>query len=69
MRTSGHDSFTRNEAMSLHSDDTPQMEDQPRPGVGPDLTTTPPTMIILTPAPRTGEQDGEWMSWSATCDE
>lgn len=64
-RTSERNSFTREEAMSPHSDDTPQKRDQPRLGVNPDLTTTPATMAILTPAPRTGEQDGEWKNWSA----
>ena len=61
MRTPEGDPFARNETASLHSDDTPQKRDQPRPGVNPDLTPTPPTSAILTPAPRTSDQDGgEW---------
>lgn len=59
MRTPEGDPFARDEAMSLRSDDTPQKRYQPRPGVNPDLTPTLPTTAILTPAPRTGDQDGE----------
>jgi hypothetical protein len=63
MRTSERDSFTRKEHMSIHSDDTPQRGDEARPGVKPELIATLSTIPILaTPAPRTGEQDGEWIS-------
>lgn len=62
MRTSQSDSFTYNKHMSKHSGDIPQRNDQPRPGVIPDLTATPSTTPISTPAPRIGEQDGEWMN-------
>ena len=65
-RISERDSFTRNEAMSPHSDDTPQRRDQSRPGVNPDLMTMPPTTtVVLTSAPKIGQQDSEWENWSA----
>lgn len=57
MRTPKHNLFTRNETLSLYSDDTPQRRDQPRPEADPDLTATPATMANLIPVSRTDEQD------------